>query len=140
MTTIEKIEAHIRENYVVDGEKPLLDIPYDNQDGCHSCGWKPSRHELSFEKTDKVGELWAECVSKDAEDPSSHRGHYLYVEELHLEHFLAALKRMKKYITSNESSLWIDLPELGSIKFNLKTGQPATPDDWEKLSELLEIE
>lgn len=47
---------------------------------CLTCGWSPEFYEVELEETGKPGEYHADCVSKDAADAWSHRGHYLYIK------------------------------------------------------------
>lgn len=53
---------------------------------CGSCGWCPLFYEVDLdlnpeESTETHDCYWAVCTSKDADDPSDHRGYYLYVKK-----------------------------------------------------------
>lgn len=47
---------------------------------CHSCGWMPCFYEVGPWEETKPGEYNASCVSQDDDCPSSHRGHFIYLE------------------------------------------------------------
>ena len=51
---------------------------------CMSCSWTPAFYEVELSREpsedSSTHECYhATCVSKDADEPSEHRGHYLYV-------------------------------------------------------------
>lgn len=55
---------------------------------CLTCGWCPAYYEVEpylevdlDETNEKHNCYWSPCVSKDAEDPSDHKGYYLYVDK-----------------------------------------------------------
>lgn len=75
------------ERFIMNHTKEELESAY-NEDlpPCHSCGWCPAFYEIEFElEPDRSIETedcyWAPCVSKDDDDPGSHRGHFLYVKK-----------------------------------------------------------
>ena len=63
-----------------------LDDQWDNEGDCRSCGWHAYQyeHDISdFDIADALdnydGWLHLSCVSKDADDSSSHRGAKIFI-------------------------------------------------------------
>ena len=57
---------------------------------CRSCGWAPAFYEIEddLEKVSETAdtETWeCTCISKDSEDPGSHRGIRFYVPKQRVE-------------------------------------------------------
>lgn len=65
--------------------KTVLEKAWHTQSpSCGSCGWSNAFYEIedTLEPTGKPGEYRAQCVSKDDENSASHRGSYVYLDDV----------------------------------------------------------